>query len=41
MTDKEKKALENWKKAVANFTKKTESPQPNGVIVAKKNNPTN
>jgi hypothetical protein len=36
MTEKEKKALENFKKASANFSKKTESPQPDGVIITKK-----
>lgn len=37
MTDKEKKALENFKKTAANFAKKTESPQLGGVIITKKN----
>lgn len=36
MTDKEKKALKNYKKALANFAKKTESPQVGGVIITKK-----
>ena len=36
MTDKEKKALENWKVAVANFRKKTESPELGGVIITGK-----
>lgn len=36
MTDTEKKALKNWKAAVANFRKKTESPQLDGVIITGK-----
>ena len=36
MTEQEKKAIEKYKATVANFRKKTESPELKGVIITKK-----